>query len=144
MEIVDSKSPLQEETMEIKPGKKEKKEIKSAIQLERTRTAFERLQLAWIRASLTLITIGVGAYEYFHNRIESGKAPLLKLVSGRELGIFLVLMALVALTLATIQHRKNTVYLKNHYEKFQYSVTSLLSYLIIFLAVFLIGMMVKL
>ncbi len=144
MEILDSKILLQEEEQKNKLEKKAKKKAKTKIQLERTRTAFERLQLAWIRTSLTLITIGVGAYEYFHNRIESGKAPLLKLISGRELGIFLVLIAFIALLLATIQHKKNMSELKQQYEGFRYSVSSLLAYMILFLAIFLIGMMVKL
>ncbi len=144
MEILDSKILLQEEEQQKKLEKKAKKNAKTKIQYERTRTAFERLQLAWIRASLTLITIGVGAYEYFHNRIESGKSPLLKLISGRELGVFLVLIAFIALLLATIQHKKNMSDLKPQYEGFQFSVSSLLSYMILFLAFFLIAMMIKL
>ena len=144
MEILDSKTLLQEEERQKEQEKKAKKKAKTKIQLERTRTAFERLQLAWIRTSLTLITIGVGAYEYFHNRIESGKAPLLKLVSGRELGVFLVLIALIALLLATIQHKSHMAELKQNYEGFRFSVSSLLAYTILFLAVFLIVMMLKL
>jgi uncharacterized membrane protein YidH (DUF202 family) len=144
MEILDSKILLQEEAQQEELEKKAKKKAKTKIQLERTRTAFERLQLAWIRTSLTLITIGVGAYEYFHNRIESGKAPLLKLISGRELGIFLVLIAFIALLLATIQHKSHMSELKQNYEGFRYSVSSLLAYMILFLAIFLIAMMIKL
>lgn len=145
MEIMDSKNLLQEEEEQQKDlEKKAKKIAKTKIQLKRTRTAFERLQLAWIRTSLTLMTIGVGAYEYFHNRIESGIAPLLKLISGRELGVFLVLIAFIALLLASIQHMRNMSDLKQNYEGFQFSVTSLLSFMILFLAVFLIGMMIKL
>lgn len=144
MEILDSKILLLEEEQQKKLEKKAKKKAKTKIQLERTRAAFERLQLAWIRASLTLITIGVGAYEYFHNRIELGKAPLLKLFSGRELGVFLVLISLIALLLATIQHKNNMSDLKQQYEGFRFSVSSLLTYMILFLAVFLIGMMLKL
>lgn len=144
MEILDSKTLLQVEEGQKEQERKARKKAKTKIQFERTRTAFERLQLAWIRTSLTLITIGVGAYEYFHNRIESGKEPLLKLISGRELGIFLVLIAFLALLLATIQHEKNMSDLKNQYEGFRYSVSSLLSYMILFLAFFLTGMMIKL
>lgn len=144
MEILDSKTLLKEEEQLKKLEKKKKKEARSKFQFERTRTAFERLQLAWIRASLTLITIGVGAYEYFHNRFESGKAPLLKLISGRELGVFLVLIAFIALLLTTLQHKKNMSDLKQQYEGFRFSVSSLLSYMILFLAFFLITMMIKL
>lgn len=143
MELAESATVLQHEEELKQAKKKEKKKVKSQIQFERTRTAFERLQIAWIRASLTLITIGVGAYEYFHNRIESGKAPLLKLVSGRELGLFLILTAFVILLLATLQHEKHMTFLKKQYVGYRFSVASLLSFLILFLAIFLIVMVLK-
>lgn len=123
--------------------KKEKKQGKKQIQLERTRTAFERLQLASIRTSLTLLTIGVGSYEYFYNRIESGKAPLLnvKYFTGKELGLFLIVASFVMLLLSTIQHNRSMARLKKYFPEAQYSVATLLSYLLLALSFFL-GLMV--
>ena len=140
MEPVKSEDIL---TPEEKAEKKEKKNGKKQIQLERTRTAFERLQLASIRTSLTLLTIGVGAYEYFYNRIESGKAPLLKMkyFTGRELGLFLIVTSFIMLLLATLQHNKSMATLKKYYPEVRYSVASLLSYLLLALTFFL-GLMV--
>lgn len=127
-----------------KAAKKEaKKEGKKQIQLERTRTAFERLQLAWIRTSLTMLTIGVGSYEYFYNRLEKGQAPLLNIISGRELGLFLIVTAFSMLLLATIQHSKNMVSLKKQYKEMRFSVALVLSYLLLALSFFL-GFMVLL
>lgn len=124
-------------------GKREKKEGKKLIQLERTRTAFERLQLAWIRSCLTMITIGVGAYEYFYNRQEKGQATLLNLITGRELGFFLIAAAFTMLLLATIQHTKNMATLKKQYPTMRFSVAMVLSYLLLALSFFL-GFMVLL
>lgn len=123
--------------------KQEKKKGKKQIQLERTRTAFERLQLAWIRTSLTLLTIGVGAYEYFYNRVEAGKAPLLKSkhFTGKDLGLFLIVAAFAALLLSTLQHIKNMSTLKKYYPEAQYSVATLLSYLLLTL-ILVLGLMV--
>ncbi len=121
--------------------KEEKKEGKKQIQLERTRTAFERLQLAWIRTCLTMLTIGVGSYEYFYNRLEKGQAPLLNLISGRELGLFLILTAFGMLLLATLQHNKNMVSLKKQYKEMRFSVALILAYLLLALSFFL-GFMV--
>lgn len=134
-----------EETTSILPAdeKQEKKKGKKQIQLERTRTAFERLQLAWIRTCLTMLTIGVGSYEYFYNRLEKGQAPLLNLISGRELGLFLIMAAFGMLLLATLQHRKNLISLKKIYPEMQYSVALILSYLLLALSFFL-GLMVLL
>jgi uncharacterized membrane protein YidH (DUF202 family) len=140
METNKSEVPL---TPEEEAKKKDKKKGKKQIQLERTRTAFERLQLASIRTSLTLLTIGVGAYEYFYNRIEAGKAPLLKIkyFTGRELGLFLIVASFIMLLLSTRQHNKSMATLKKYYPDAQYSVASLLSYLLLGLTFFL-GLMV--
>jgi len=135
METTNPEEILKQEDKE----KKEKKKGKKQIQLERTRTAFERLQLASIRTSLTLLTIGVGAYEYFYNRIESGKAPLLnmKYFTGKELGLFLIVASFVMLLLSTIQHNRSMATLKKYFPEAQYSVATLLSYLLLALSFFL-------
>ncbi len=132
MEATNEEDLRKQEKLEKKKGKKQ-------IQLERTRTAFERLQLAWIRTCLTLLTIGVGSYEYFYNRMEAGKAPLLKLkyFTGRELGLFLIVTSFSMLLLATLQHRKSIATLKKYYPGAQYSVATLLSYLLLALTFFL-------
>jgi len=135
METTNPEEILKQEDKE----KKEKKKGKKQIQLERTRTAFERLQLASIRTSLTLLTIGVGAYEYYYNRIESGKAPLLnmKYFTGKELGLFLIVASFVMLLLSTIQHNRSMATLKKYFPEAQYSVATLLSYLLLALSFFL-------
>ncbi|MBL7861406.1 MAG: DUF202 domain-containing protein [Cyclobacteriaceae bacterium] len=127
---------------EANPEQKEKKKGKKQIQLERTRTAFERLQLAWVRTSLTMLTIGVGSYEYFYNRLEKGQAPLLNLITGRELGLFLILTAFSMLLFATVQHTKNMSSLKKTYPEMRFSVALVLSYLLLALSFFL-GFMVS-
>ncbi|SMD44760.1 Uncharacterized membrane protein YidH, DUF202 family [Aquiflexum balticum DSM 16537] len=118
-----------------------KKKGKSLIQKERTRTAFERLQLAWIRAALTLMAIGIGALEYYFNRIEAGKAPFLKLVTGSELGLFLIITSSVILSLATIQHIKSMAKLKEYFPEMRYSVATVLSILVLALSFLLFLMM---
>jgi len=138
METMNSEGILQQEKDKKKA---EKKEGRKQIQLERTRTAFERLQLAWIRTCLTMLTIGVGSYEYFYNRLEKGQAPLLNIISGRELGLFLILAAFAMLLLATIQHTKNMTSLKRQYKEMRFSVALVLSYLLLALSFFL-GFMV--
>jgi uncharacterized membrane protein YidH (DUF202 family) len=88
-----------------------------------------------------MLTIGVGSYEYFYNRLEKGQAPLLNIISGRELGLFLILAAFAMLLLATIQHTKNMTSLKRQYKEMRFSVALVLSYLLLALSFFL-GFMV--
>ena len=135
MAATDAAEPLDKEKLE---KKKEKKQL----QLERNRTAFERLQLAWIRSCLTIMAIGVGAYEYFYNRLEAGKEPLLSFVSGRELGLLLIFTACVMLVLATLQHKRKMDLMKKQYPEMEYSIASWLSYFLIALTFFLSCMIV--
>lgn len=124
---------LEEQDLE-KSGKKKDKKL---IQLERTRTAFERLQLAWVRTALTIMAIGVGIYEFFYNRLESGKKPLFESFTGKELALILQLIAFTVLILSLVQHRKSMARLKESFPESRYSVAALLSIILLVLAVFL-------
>lgn len=122
--------------------KSPKKRAKKLIQLERTRTAFERLQLAWIRTALTLFAIGVGVYEFFYNRMESGKKPLFEEFTGRELALVLYCLAFSMLSLSLFHHRQQMATLRESYPENKISVASLLSVLLLIFALFLAGLLV--
>lgn len=123
------------------PEKSEKKKAKKLIQLERTRTAFERLQLAWVRTALTILAIGVGVYEFFYNRLESGKKPLFESFTGRELALVLYSISFVILVLSLSQHRVSMAKLKESFPQSRYSVAALLSIILLALSVFLSGLL---
>lgn len=131
-----------DEVIEIEDEQKSlKKKAKKMLQLERTRTAFERLQIAWVRTSMTLLAFGVGIYEFFFNRIESGKTPLFEAFTGRELALTLYTFAFVALTLSLMQHRKSMAKLKESYPECRFSVAALLSFLLLILAFSLVSLL---
>lgn len=117
--------------------KSAKKTAKKLIQMERTRTAFERLQLAWVRTALTILAIGVGVYEFFYNRLESGKKPLFESFTGRELALVLYSISLLILVLSLSQHRVSMAKLKESFPQSRYSIAGLLSILLLMLCVFL-------
>lgn len=123
------------------PEKSAKKKAKKLIQLERTRTAFERLQLAWVRTALTILAIGVGVYEFFYNRLESGKKPLFESFTGRELALILYSISFVILVLSLSQHRVSMAKLKESFPQSRYSVAALLSIILLVLSVFLSGLL---
>lgn len=122
-------------------GKSLKKKAKKQIQFERTRTAFERLQIAWVRTSMTLLAFGVGIYEFFFNRVESGKSPLFEAFTGRELALTLYTFAFIALSLSLLQHRKSMAILRESYPECRFSVASLLSLLLLILALVLVSLL---
>lgn len=121
---------LSEEDLE----KSRKKNAKKLIQLERTRTAFERLQLAWIRTSLTILAIAVGVYEFFFNRLESGKRPLFESFTGRELALILYCIAISVLILSLRQHRLSMARLKESFPESRYSVATILALILLILS----------
>ncbi|RIW18327.1 DUF202 domain-containing protein [Algoriphagus lacus] len=122
-------------------GKPLKKKAKKLIQLERTRTAFERLQLAWVRTSITILAFGVGVYEFFFNRLESGKTPLFEAFTGRELALVLYSISFIILILSLLQHLKSMRILKKSFPESRYSVAALLSVLLLLLAFFLVSLL---
>jgi len=115
--------------------KKEAKLKRKLLQHERIRVSFERLQLSWIRTSLTMFAIGVGAFHYFKEREELGKTAFLKSVTGDQFGMFLVFLSFLFLLLATIQHIKSMATLKEEFPEMRYSVGKVLSYFIMVLVV---------
>jgi len=119
--------------------KLERKQNNKKLKMERNRIAFERLQLAWIRACLTLMVIGIGIYEYYLNRVETGKPTLLNIryVTGRELSLFMIFTSFTILVLATYRHTRNMQFMKQQYPEMPPSPSSLLSYLILALTFFL-------
>jgi len=59
--------------------------------------------MAWIRTSLTLISFGFAIGKFFHGLSE--KAPeRLPLLSAGSVGSLMILIGLVALVLASVQH----------------------------------------
>lgn len=130
------KSPTESQDA-IQDSKKGKKDL----QMERTRAAFERLQLAWVRTSLTILAIGIGAYEFFYNRLESGKKLLFEEFTGRELALILYVVAIVMMILSLIQHRQSMEKLKKSYDGSRYSIATILSFLMLLLGIFLLGML---
>jgi putative membrane protein len=67
--------------------------------------AQERTQLAWTQAGLAFITFGFSiakAFQFLHES-QGTHAPLL---GARTVGILMVAVGLVALTCASVQHRK--------------------------------------
>lgn len=134
------KTPEETAAAERDREKRKEKEKKGKKELgnERVRLAMERLQLAWLRFSMTMIALGFSSYRFFYSRIEAGKTPLLKYFTGREVGMFLLLVGFAGLLQATVQHIKTYKKLKDYNPAVLYSVSLIQSYLVLVLALSLL------
>jgi putative membrane protein len=83
------------------------------LAFERTFLAHERTQMAWVRTSLTLISFGFGIAKFYHylHAQQPERGPLL---SSRHIGTLMILIGLLALALASIQHGQSLKTLRAH------------------------------
>lgn len=116
----------------------QKNSKKNNMQADRYRTALEKLQLSWMKKTLTLSALGFASYRFFYSRIESGKSPLIESFNGRNLGILLVSLGLLGLLQATIQHMRKYAKLRIQHEHVGYSVALVQSFLLLMLFGFLL------
>ncbi|MGH7933656.1 MAG: YidH family protein [Candidatus Binataceae bacterium] len=73
---------------------------------ERTRAAYERTMMSWIRTATSLITFGFSIYKFF--QIEAAGRPHRNyLIGPRQFALMLVVIGLAALMLGTLEYRQN-------------------------------------
>ena len=74
------------------------------LAVERTYLAYDRTMLAWVRTATALITFGFSIAQFF--RIARQGEPESKhLIGPQEFGLTMIIIGLLALLLATLDHR---------------------------------------
>ena len=111
-------------------AKKNIGEEKKGSAFERSRIASEKLKLAWIKANITLIALGFAVYKFYQSRLDHGQNPIGHYVTGRHVGLFLTLVGVAALSVATWQHFHKVDQLKLKFTKKYHSVSLVLSYVV--------------
>lgn len=98
---------------------------------ERTRLAYERTLMAWVRTATSLISFGFTVYKFFHEfgKTESTAHPA-SLFGSREFGLVMISIGLAALIFATIQHVHSLRALQAEYGELPRSVASWLAVLV--------------
>jgi putative membrane protein len=105
----------------------------SKLALQRTVLAHERTMLAWVRTSTSLITFGFGIQQFFRATRGPGYSDL---IGPRTFGLTMIVIGLLALLLAALQHRAAIEALKlsyperEHYPAIRRSSARLLGILI--------------
>ncbi len=96
---------------------------------ERTRLAQERTLMAWIRTSTSLIAFGFTIFKFFQYLAEqeNRRNPV---VSPWVVGLVLILLGLIALILAWIQHHQEMKALREQLGPMPYSIAGVMAGLI--------------
>ena len=96
------------------------------LALDRTRLAYERTLMAWVRTATSLISFGFTVYKFFQYLNESGQpVPPNRFIGPREFGMAMIIAGLLALVLATIEHRRNLQALRAQYGRVQISLAGI-------------------
>ena len=86
------------------------------LAVDRTRLAYERTLMAWVRTATSLITFGFTIYKFFEFESAKGDAAVTShLLTPRHFGIIMIGTGLVALALATVDHRRNMKQMEAEY-----------------------------
>jgi putative membrane protein len=112
-----------------------KPDAASKLALDRTRLSYGRTMLAWVRTAIALITFGFSIQQFF--RIARMGTPESRgLITPHEFGMAMIIIGLLALLLAALQHRSDLAALRAQYPvtegytKIQHSGAVLLAALI--------------
>lgn len=106
-------------------------DISTRLSYERTFLSHERTLMAWVRTSSSLITFGFSIYKFFEMERGLGKEfAAAQVVGPRDFSMILIIIGVVALLLATVQHRRHLQMLKREYENIPVSTAGIVAGLI--------------
>jgi putative membrane protein len=102
---------------------------------DRTRLAHDRTLMAWVRTSTSLISFGFTIYKFFQYLHEKGTDTRDRLLGPREFALLMISIGIIALALASWQHRRDMKALRALYPEVPYSLATVLAGLISILGV---------
>ncbi len=103
------------------------------LAVDRTRLAYERTLMAWVRTATSLISFGFTIYKFFEFLRQEGAAERPPHWLGvRHFALLMIVIGLLALVIATIEHRKSMQALRAEYAeaKVPYSLAAIMAALI--------------
>ena len=101
------------------------------LAVERTRLAHERTLMAWVRTVTSLISFGFTIYKFFQYLHQDGlQQKPAQILGTRHFGLLMIIIGLVSLVVATIQHRQSLTVMRAQYHDVPYSLATVMAALI--------------
>jgi putative membrane protein len=85
----------------------------NTLAVDRTWLAHERTLMAWVRTAASMISFGFTIYKFFDFEQTNAHAKPAGVFTPRIFAIFLVVIGLISLAMATVGHRRNTKELRS-------------------------------
>ncbi len=102
----------------------------TALAVDRTRLSYERTLMSWIRTAISLITFGFTIYKFFQIELAKAVPKREGLVGPTAFALSMILIGLVSLVMATLEHRRDLNALKAQYPGVPPSLARVLAALI--------------
>lgn len=120
------------------PDETTKQELTSNPQLklalERTRAAYDRTLMAWIRTATSLITFGFGVYKFFQLELKfAGRED--QRIGAREFALLMVGAGLLAMILGSLDYWRNLRVIRKQDPSIPRSLASVLAAFILVVGV---------
>jgi inner membrane protein YidH len=106
-------------------------DVSTRLAYDRTFLAHERTLMAWVRTSSSLITFGFSIYKFFQLERGAGmKFASVQVIGPRQFSMILIIIGVVSLVMATVQHRRQVGLLKMEYDTIPASAAGLVAGLV--------------
>ena len=105
------------------------------LAVDRTRLAHDRTLMAWVRTATSLISFGFTIYKFFQYLQEKSQPREDRIFEPREFALVMIGIGFTALVLATVQHRRDMVRIRELYPSVPYSLSTVLAGLLSILGI---------
>jgi putative membrane protein len=113
----------------------------SVLAIERTRAAYDRTLMAWMRTATSMISFGFTIYKFL--QIEMDRSPhQIRLVGPREFALTMVGLGILSMLLGTFEHWQNLRSLRAMGPKAKWSKTGLIAGLVSLLGIGAVVLMI--
>ena len=110
-------------------------DVSTQLACDRTRLAHDRTLMAWVRTATSLISFGFTIYKFFQYLQERQAVPHEGLLGPRQYGTLMIVIGIIALLFATLQHRRDMKVLRKQHPEVPYSLVTVLAGLISLLGI---------